>query len=102
MLLGGLFVPLLAALGPILRGASMSVRDAIASYGLGGDFGSNRFDLWVERIGALFLPTLYAAALGNLFRRKGRLLLTQSVLIYCRNHVYGIDEPDCVGQFDAG
>lgn len=81
MLLGGLFVPLLAALVPILRGASMSVRDAIASYGLGGDFGSNRFDLWVERIGALFLPTLYAAALGNLFRRKGRLLLTQCVLI---------------------
>ena len=28
-----------------------------------------------------FLPTIYAAALGNLFRRKARLLLTQSVLI---------------------
>jgi putative ABC transport system permease protein len=81
MVLGGMLVPLLAALEPILRGASMPVREAIASYGLGGDFGSNRFDLWVERIGALFLPTLYAAALGNLFRRKGRLLLTQSVLI---------------------
>lgn len=81
MLLGGLLAPLLAALGPVLRGASMTVRVAIASYGLGADFGSNRFDLWVERIGARFLPTLYAAALGNLFRRKGRLLLTQSVLI---------------------
>lgn len=81
MLLGGLFAPLLAAMGPILRGASMTVRAAIASYGLGADFGSNRFDLLVERIGAHYLPTLYAAALGNLFRRKGRLLLTQSVLI---------------------
>ncbi|MGZ8184700.1 MAG: ABC transporter permease [Methylobacter sp.] len=81
MLLGGLLAPLLAALGPVQRGASMTVRVAIASYGLGADFGSNRFDLWVERIGAQFLPTLYAAALGNLFRRKGRLLLTQSVLI---------------------
>jgi putative ABC transport system permease protein len=80
MLLGGLLAPLLAALGPILRGASMPVREAIASYGLGGDFGSNRFDLWLERIGALFLPTLYAAALGNIFRRKEHLLLTQSVL----------------------
>ncbi|WP_374088965.1 FtsX-like permease family protein [Methylomicrobium lacus] len=81
MLLGGLFAPLLAALGPILRGASMTVRVAIASYGLGSGFGTRRFDRWVERIGARFLPTLYAAALGNLFRRKGRLLLTQGVLI---------------------
>jgi putative ABC transport system permease protein len=35
----------------------------------------------IEAFGAHFLPTVYAAALGNLFRRKGRLLLTQSVLI---------------------
>lgn len=81
MLLGGLLAPLLAALGPILRGSTMNVRLALASYGLGADFGYNRFDLCVERVGARFLPTLYAAALGNLFRRKGRLILTQSVLI---------------------
>ena len=81
MLLGGLLAPLLAALGPIIRGASMPVRESIASYGLGGSFGVNRFDLWVERIGMQFLPTLYAAALGNLFRRKDRLMLTQIVLI---------------------
>ena len=81
MLLGGLFTPLLAALGPVLRGASLTVKTAIASYGLGSDFGSSRFDLWLERLGAGFLPTLYAAALTNLFRHKQRLLLTQSVLI---------------------
>ena len=81
MLLGGLLAPLLASLGPVLRGASMNVREAIASYGLSADFGRNRFDLLIEGIGERFLPTLYAAALGNLFRRKGRLLLTQSVLI---------------------
>jgi putative ABC transport system permease protein len=81
MILGGLFAPLLAALIPILRGATMNVREAIASYGLAGDFGRNRFDCWVERFGARFLSTLYASALGNLFRRKGRLLLTQNVLI---------------------
>jgi putative ABC transport system permease protein len=81
MLLGGLLIPVLAVLVPIVRGATMSVREAIASYGLGGDFGSNRFDSWIEHFGACFLPTLYAAALGNLFRRKGRLVLTQSVLI---------------------
>ncbi len=81
MVLGGLIAPLAAALVPIWRGATMNVREAIASYGLGGDFGTSWFDLWVERFGALFLSTLGAAALGNLFRRKGRLLLTQGVLI---------------------
>ncbi len=81
MLLGGLLAPLLAGLPPILRGAAMTVRAAIASYGVGADFGYNRFDLLIEKFGARFLPTLSAAALGNLFRRKARLLLTQSVLI---------------------
>ena len=81
MMLGGLLIPLLAAAGPIYRGAAMTVRTAIASYGLGADFGRSRLDLWMEKIGAHCLPTLYAAALGNLFRRKAPLLLTQSVLI---------------------
>ncbi len=81
MLVGGLLVPLLAASWPIVRGATLTVREAIASYGLGADFGSSRFDRWLERFGARCLPTLYAAALGNLFRRKGRLLLTQMVLL---------------------
>lgn len=81
MAIGGLAAPLMAALGPILRGAFMSVRMAIASYGVGVDFGNSRFDLFIEWFGFRFLPTLYAAALGNLFRRKSRLLLTQSVLI---------------------
>ncbi|MDD2762064.1 MAG: ABC transporter permease, partial [Methylomonas sp.] len=62
MLLGGLLVPLLAASLPILRSASMTVREAIADYGLGGDFGDNRFDVWIERVVGRFLPTLYAVA----------------------------------------
>jgi putative ABC transport system permease protein len=74
-------VPLLAALWPILSGAAITVSKAIASYGLGGDFGSNRLDRLIERLGQKFLPGPYAVALGNLFRRKGRLLLTQLVLI---------------------
>ena len=81
MLAGGLLMPLLAAAWPIWRGARLTVRLALASYGLGSDFGSNRLDKAVEWLGARWLPTLYAAALGNLFRRKGRLLLTQAVLI---------------------
>ncbi|MCL4870211.1 MAG: FtsX-like permease family protein [Anaerolineae bacterium] len=75
-----LIAPLLAALWPVWRGAGISVREAIASYGLGHDFGSGRFDRLVDWVGERFLPTLFAAALGNLFRRKGRLTLTLLVL----------------------
>jgi len=76
-----LVVPLLAALIPVMSGARITVREAIASYGLGGDFGSNAFDRAVERIGAKLLPSQYATALGNMFRRKGRFILTQVVLV---------------------
>jgi len=81
MMVGGLLAPLLASIYPIWRGASMSVRQAIASYGLGGDFDSSRFDKWLEAKLFSALPTLYAVTMGNLFRRKARLLWTQSVLI---------------------
>ncbi|MCL4297149.1 MAG: FtsX-like permease family protein [Anaerolineae bacterium] len=74
-------VPLVAALIPVFRGALITVREAIASYGLGGTFGSNPFDRLVERLGRRFLSAPNAMALSNLFRRKGRLGLTQLVLI---------------------
>lgn len=73
--------PLLAALWPVMRGAAISVREALASYGLGGDFGSTRVDQAVEHISERFLSSPYAAALSNTFRRKGRLLLTELVLV---------------------
>ncbi len=58
------------------------MREAIASYGLGnGNFGGNWFDRIVKRVGELLLSAPYAIALGNMFRRKGRLILTQLVLI---------------------
>ena len=81
MIAGGLFAPLLAALWPVWTGATLSVRQAISCYGLGADFVSHGFDRWLERLVAGWLPTLYAVALGNLFRRKANLLWTQSVLI---------------------
>jgi putative ABC transport system permease protein len=80
-IIAALGVPLLAGLIPVLGAAGITVRQAIASYGLGGDFGSNRFDRMVERLGARLLPSHYATTLGNLFRRKGRLILTQLVLV---------------------
>ena len=80
-LLAATAVPLLAALWPVLKGAAISVREAIATYGLGSDFGSSRLDQFVEQLGARLLPSPYPLALGNMFRRKGRLLLTLLVLV---------------------
>ena len=79
--LAALAVPLLAALYPILKGAAITVQQAIASHGLGGDFGSTWFDRLVERVGQRFLVSYNAMALVNTFRRKGRLALTLLVLV---------------------
>lgn len=76
----GLLIPIIAALWPVLKGARITVREAISTYGIGADFGSNWFDRLIEVIGATFLPTAYAASLGNMFRRKGRLFLSLLVL----------------------
>jgi putative ABC transport system permease protein len=76
-----ILAPLLAGLPPILKGAAITVRQAIASYGLGGGYRSGRVDRFVEAIGAWLLPSHYATALGNMFRHKGRLIMTQVVLI---------------------
>jgi putative ABC transport system permease protein len=73
--------PLIAGLPPVLQGARITVRQAIASYGLGGDFRSGRLDRMVDAFGQRWLSTQYATALGNMFRHRGRLMLTQVVLI---------------------
>ncbi|MCK6624705.1 MAG: FtsX-like permease family protein [Anaerolineae bacterium] len=79
--LAAVAAPLIVALWPILSGATITVREAIASYGLGGDFGSNWLDRTIEQVGQKFLSAPYVIAVGNMFRRKGRLMLTQLVLI---------------------
>jgi putative ABC transport system permease protein len=79
--ISALGAPLLAGLPPILNGARITVREAIASYGLGSDYHSGWLDRLVERIGQRWLPSYYAQSLGNMFRHKGRLLMTQLVLV---------------------
>lgn len=74
-------IPLLAALPPVFKGASVTVREAISSYGLGSDFKSTRFDRELERWSARIFLTHYTTALVNTFRRKGRLILTELVLV---------------------
>jgi putative ABC transport system permease protein len=77
-----LIAPVLAAAWPIARGAAISVREAIATYGLSGDFGGTRFDRAVDRLAERFLPATYAAAVSNTFRRKQRLAFTVAVLVF--------------------
>jgi putative ABC transport system permease protein len=68
-------VPLLAALFPVISGTRITVREAMASYGLGrGRFGRSRLDRLTERIRFLSRPLLIS--LRNTIRRKSRLALT--------------------------
>ncbi len=80
-ILAAIAAPLIVALWPVLSGAAITVREAVASYGLGGAFGHSRLDQAVEWVGQRLLSAPYAVALGNMFRKKGRLILTQLVLI---------------------
>lgn len=76
----GLVVPLLAALVPITRATGITVREAIADYGLGsGAFGTGLIDRLVSSIRGLSRPLLIS--LRNTFRRRGRLALTLLTLI---------------------
>ncbi len=70
-----LVVPMLAAILPVRAGTRLTVREAIASYGLtGGSFGRGLSDRVIARIRGLPRPMLLS--LRNTFRRKARLILT--------------------------
>ncbi len=75
----GLIVPVLAAVWPVLAGTRISVRQAIASYGLGADYGKS----WLDKLiaGLRGLPRPLALSLRNTFRRKGRVMLTLITLM---------------------
>lgn len=63
--ISGLLIPILAAAIPVWRGSAISVRDALGSYGVGG-----RAPLF--RAGSL--------ALRNVFRQRGRLVMSLALL----------------------
>jgi putative ABC transport system permease protein len=75
----GLIAPMLAAAWPVLAGARISVRQAMASYGLGADFGRSWLDKLIANIRGL--PRPLVLSLRNTFRRKGRVMLTLITLI---------------------
>lgn len=75
----GIAVPVLGALVPVLRGARITVREAITDYGVGAGGGAHGWiDRSLETIHFLSRPVLLS--LRNTFRRKGRLLLTLTTL----------------------
>ncbi|MEI2692952.1 MAG: FtsX-like permease family protein [Anaerolineae bacterium] len=78
-----LLMPLLASTYPIYRGARITVREAIASYGLGsGRFGRGPVDHLLVAVQRLlpFVRRPLVISLRNTFRRKGRLALTMVTL----------------------
>jgi putative ABC transport system permease protein len=84
----GLFVPVVAAIYPIIAGAKVTVREAISEYGLGrGHFGSGWLDRLLLKVQdnarlrrRVSRPLLIS--LRNTFRRKARLALTLLTLIF--------------------
>lgn len=75
----GLLVPLIGAIFPILRGVSITVREAISDYGIGGMVEQSS---WLNRLSEKtdFLSRPALISLRNSFRRKGRMALTLATL----------------------
>jgi putative ABC transport system permease protein len=72
-----LLAPLAAALGPVLKGVRLTVREAISSYGLTGS--ASLIDRLVARTRGL--PYSLLLTIGNTFRNKQQVLLIQLTLI---------------------
>jgi putative ABC transport system permease protein len=70
----GLAVPLVAAFLPVWRGASVTVREAMLSYGLVSNFGRGLGGRIARAMG--FLPPIWMMAARNLLRNQMRVLLT--------------------------
>ncbi|MBZ5521080.1 MAG: FtsX-like permease family protein [Acidobacteriia bacterium] len=75
----GLLVPLLAAAWPVWKGSAISVREALADFGVSRNtFGSSVFDRMLAGIGGRSRPLLLG--MRNSFRRRTRLALTLATL----------------------
>jgi putative ABC transport system permease protein len=74
----GVLVPVVAALVPVLRGARVTVHDALADPGVTEHFGHGALDRLLGRLRGLSRPVLLS--IRNTFRRKGRLVLTLAAL----------------------
>ena len=73
----GLVIPVLVALVPLLRAARITVRAALDDHGADPRAGTRRGDRWVARLRGSRVTVL---AVGNLLRRRSRLVLTVALL----------------------
>jgi len=76
--LAGIFIPLLVALGPVIRASRISIHEAFSNDIGRRPFGTRRFDRWLARI--QFLPRPLMLSLRTAFHRRGRLVLTVATL----------------------
>jgi len=72
-----LISPIVIAIIPILMGATITVREAISTYGLGGTTGL--LDQALAKFEAI--PRIITLTIGNTFRNKKRVALTQITLV---------------------
>jgi len=72
-------VPLLAALIPMMNTVRITVREALSDYGLGSEGKQKKGKSTVKGPGFITRPM--RISMRNVFRRKGRLILTLSTLI---------------------
>jgi putative ABC transport system permease protein len=77
-LLVGVGVTIFAALLPAWNGTRISVRQAIASYGIQSNYGQGRLDKALAKL--RHLPPLVGLSLRNLTRRKTRNIITFGVV----------------------
>ncbi len=71
----GIVTPLVSAAWPVWKGTRISVRAALADYGVSqGRFGASWIDSQLARVGGVSRPILMS--LRNSFRRRARLALT--------------------------
>jgi putative ABC transport system permease protein len=79
LLLMGILIPLLVALGPILRATRITVRETLNDYGISRERSvSGLRDGWLRRM--RFFDSTLILSLRNTFRRRGRLILTLTLL----------------------
>jgi putative ABC transport system permease protein len=106
----GLVIPVLAAAYPVWKGSGISVREALADFGVGRQaFGTSRFDRALAGMSGLGRPLLLA--IRNSFRRRARLALTlltlaagglffMSALNVRASLIYSLDRLFATRQFD--
>src|SRR6185369_1867870 len=79
LILMGILIPLLVALNPILKTTRISVRETLNDYGIRREtFAAGLGDGWLGRL--LAFDNTLKLSLRNTFRRRGRLILTLSLL----------------------